>query len=958
MAINIGPKIGIDGEAQFRKELNNIIQQAKTLESEMKAVTSSFDENVDSQEKLEAQAKVLNQQIEVQDKRVEMLEQGLREAAKKFGDTATQTLKWEQALNEAKTTSNNMHSQLSKLENGVEDVTEELEDAEKASFGFGDAFAANLLAGSIIEGVKNLAGAIGDLADETMEYRKIMASLEISSERAGYTAEQTSEIYKGLYGVLGDEQTAATTTANLQAIGLEQEQLIEVTNAAIGAWATYGDSIPIDGLAESINETIQAGTVTGNFADVLNWAGTSEDEFNEKLAASKDVTERTNIVLNELAKQGLAEAGKAWQESNEDIVEANKSTADFQEITADLAKKFSPASTAVQDGFNKILRSASDMVDESDIEDFSEVLEDIADFVADDVLPVIKNLFDFIIDNKDYVISGLAGIGSAVAAWKIATTIKKVTDGIKALTTGVEGATFATKLLNGAWSTSPIGVVATTIGLVTTALGFLTIATNNETEAMKLAREEAENNRIAMEEANQAYWDAKAARSEAAEAELVQIENARVLVEELKTLADENGRVTEANKIRAEYILGQLNEALGTEFTMTGNQIDQYKTLEDQVYKTIEAKKTEILMNQALESYEEALKNISQAEKNYYTALEEYSARKQKIAEIEKKIDEISIENAKTRSTAKLTELGKERAALEAQLISEQSLLAQKETAYNSAKNTLDGIYQDMSLYSQAYTLSQQGETEKLLALLERQNDGFKTAEGTVNLSAQEQKRVLREQYEQSLVLLNNYRESYKEGMDGYSEETLKRLELLAEDARKEAEKVGINVGDGTLAGLEKSNGQIVADSIAIGANIVSGISLGVNNNKNQLSNAIIGVANVGIAAAKKTLGIHSPSKVFEEIGKFSAEGFEIGIYNEMDKAYQGISKRFQNTTLALSNSTLPFFTQAGTGHVYNDNAKFEIIINAAPGQSEDVIADVVMQKIQNAVQRKGAVFQ
>ena len=102
MAINIGPRlwrIGIDGEAQFRKELNNLIQQSKTLESEMKAVTSSFDQNADSQEKLEAQAKILNQQIEVQDKRVEMLEKGLQDAAKEYGDTATQTLKWEQELN-------------------------------------------------------------------------------------------------------------------------------------------------------------------------------------------------------------------------------------------------------------------------------------------------------------------------------------------------------------------------------------------------------------------------------------------------------------------------------------------------------------------------------------------------------------------------------------------------------------------------------------------------------------------------------------------------------------------------------------------------------------------------------------------------------------------------------------------------------------------------------------------
>ena len=140
-------------------------------------------------------------------------------------------------MNEAKTTANNMRSQLSKLGDGVEDVAEELEDAEEATFDFGDAFAANLLAGSIIEGVKSLAGEIGNLTEETKEYRKIMASLEVSSEQAGYTAEQTAETYKTLYGVLGDEQTAATTTANLQAIGLEQEKLAEITNATIGAWA-------------------------------------------------------------------------------------------------------------------------------------------------------------------------------------------------------------------------------------------------------------------------------------------------------------------------------------------------------------------------------------------------------------------------------------------------------------------------------------------------------------------------------------------------------------------------------------------------------------------------------------------------------------------------------------------------------------------------------------------------
>ena len=66
MAVNIGPKIGIDGEAEYRKQLNNIIEQAKTLDTEMRRVTSSFTENDSEQEKLSAQMKVLNEQIRVQ----------------------------------------------------------------------------------------------------------------------------------------------------------------------------------------------------------------------------------------------------------------------------------------------------------------------------------------------------------------------------------------------------------------------------------------------------------------------------------------------------------------------------------------------------------------------------------------------------------------------------------------------------------------------------------------------------------------------------------------------------------------------------------------------------------------------------------------------------------------------------------------------------------------------------
>lgn len=338
MAVNIGPRIGIDGEAQFRKEISNLIQQQKTLSSELKAVTSAFDKNDKSEESLTAQTKVLSQQIQVQQQRVEKLSQGLSESAKQFGETDSRTLKWKQSVNEATAELNRMKSQLSGLENSVDDVGDAMDDAGNGTSFFKD----SLSAGTIRDVVKGIAQTISDLIESTKEYRKIMASLETSSQAAGYTTEQTTETFRRLYGVLGDDQTAATATANLQAVGLSQEQLTGLTDAAIGAWARYGDSIPIDSLSEAINETIKTGTVTGTFADVLNWAGQSEDDFNAKLAEASNESERANMVLQAMVDQGLAQAGEAWQQNNQDIVAANEAQADLNESLGELSKILSP----------------------------------------------------------------------------------------------------------------------------------------------------------------------------------------------------------------------------------------------------------------------------------------------------------------------------------------------------------------------------------------------------------------------------------------------------------------------------------------------------------------------------------------------------------------------------------------------------------------------------------------
>lgn len=391
MATDIGARIGIDGEKSFRDSLSAVNAQLKNLGSEMKAVVSSFTGMEDSEESLTAQGKVLERSIQASADKISLLTgqserakekldglaKELDEATRSFGANSTEAIRAQNAynkqvrvvnnletqINSATADMNKMKRQMDSLGKSADDLSDDLKDAgreaESAGSSFKDAFAGGVIAGA----VQSLVSGIVSLVESTKEYNKIMGTLDVSSQKAGYSAEQTQQTYTQLYGVLGDNQSAATAAANLQALKLSQEQLIQMTDGAIGAWATYGDSIPIDGLAESINETVKAGTVTGSFADVLNWAGTSEDDFNKKLEATKTESERANLVLQELSKQGLTQAAEAWRVNNAELEAANRASADLESTMGQFGTMLMPAVTSVKTMANTLLEDLLSVTD-------------------------------------------------------------------------------------------------------------------------------------------------------------------------------------------------------------------------------------------------------------------------------------------------------------------------------------------------------------------------------------------------------------------------------------------------------------------------------------------------------------------------------------------------------------------------------------------------------------------
>lgn len=385
----ISTSIKLDGEQEFKKQMSSVDSELKTLKSEMALVTSEFKGQANSVDALTDKNRILRQQYDQQAEKVRALQQAVADSVDAYGEADRKTDEYQRQLNYARIALNNLNEELRQNEKyldearssadraatSIDEYGREVQQAAQESGGvqlsspfkglddaigklgsLKGALVGGAAVGAVVAGVQAVTDAITEVVDASEEYRKVMGTLEVSSQAAGYTTEQTAQTYERLYSVLGDSQTAATTTANLQAIRLSQEELMQITDASIGAWARYGDSIPIDGLAEAINETIQAGQVTGTFADVLNWAGTSEDEFNAKLEAANSSTERAKIVLEELARQGLAEAGQAWIDVNEDIVAANESQLRFEEAQAELGEKLSPVRDWLRDlgtaGFN------------------------------------------------------------------------------------------------------------------------------------------------------------------------------------------------------------------------------------------------------------------------------------------------------------------------------------------------------------------------------------------------------------------------------------------------------------------------------------------------------------------------------------------------------------------------------------------------------------------------------
>ena len=506
------------------------------------------------------------------------------------------------------------------------------------------------------------------------------------------------------------------------------------------------------------------------------------------------------------------------------------------------------------------------------------------------------------------------------------------------LTRKISLATAAQLAWNAVQNANPVGLAIATTAALAGIITAVVIATNKETEAEKALREQNEKLLEDTNERIKAYGELKERQTESVNASLAENEHIKTLADSLMSLADEDGRVTDANKARAEFILNQLNSALGTEYKMTGNQIQNYKDLQSEIYKTIEAKKLEILMSAQEEKYKNAIQNKDKAEADMATAwangayaLDLIAEKQEKIKEIQEEL--IALNNDANASDFEITQKGEELVRLNEQI---DALKETNKTAietYNKASEEYKNYANDIITYESASTMALAGQTDAAIDYLSKQNGAFLTASAAKEKYANDSQRALTELGNQYLGSLQATSIAFEQYLKNPSDATLNYLKTALNNlssAKQEFEKAG---GDSAKGFVNSMNGIEISfkpfldkikaqeeDFKANGKYIPLGIAQGIEDGKPSAITAAIKMIADILTATRNAAEIKSPSRLFKrEVGKYIPLGTAGGItentnsvvkaaVNMVDKTVDGAAARIIDTKYKLSDAAKQAF--------------------------------------------------
>lgn len=757
------------------------------------------------------------------------------------------------------------------------------------NFGISSKQAFNIL----VQGEQQGLNYSNELLDNVNEY-------SVQFKKLGFTVEDMFGIFKS-----GAESGAF----NLDKIG---DAVKEFSIRAID-----GSKTTIDGYQKlGLNADIMA----KKFANGGEEAKKAFVEIIKKIASMEDKVKQSEV--------GVDLFGTMWEDLGSDVVVA-----------------FSNMEKGFNSSFNSMEDSANNLYDNTvnKAKTTMRKLTELAVKLGDKLIPII----DKVVDKVDIFVDGLDKLndkqidnilrigGMVTAIGPLIKIVGKGTNAVGNISNGIEIFTKALKVSKGEAISdeksinnlskafkvlkSPVGIAAGTITATTLAIALLTKKTKEEMAVI--------------DEANKKINDSVTARNSTLdsiksnmEANLAEIDNVKVLNSELKVLVDENGKVKDGYKDRANFILNELNKALGTEYSLNGDIINSYKDMQNEIEKTIKKKEAQLILEANEEQYKEAIKNKTKA-------LEERAETYNKILELGKKIQDS--ENNKNgimdlgvfeRNTMidEYNELVKTYENLGGQLESyngsiekyqanQELFLTGTDEAYKKIADSISRTNTDINdnvKGSLSERLQLQTEAlEKDKEIYEQEKETNKNVKDSIYFKNVEESQKNLELTKNTLIEMTGtaenmtpeVTEAWKTLANSSNTEYSNALSKLPLETQEKIKGiVGTIDGDKTISESAGTLGDNLANSFfngvgakKLGKNVIKGLEKGFTDSEAQsgLVGTIGGVGNKILSTFKSVLGIHSPSRKTKQDGIYLLQGMSRGIIEGTPDAIKSVKE-------------------------------------------------------------------
>ena len=371
------------------KQLNNLDKVIEKITENAKEL--KIEPSVEGMKEAERQLDNLNATIDNQRYQLKNYREEYQKVSDEFGNASDEALALERKILNLESTidknirkSDNMAKALGDMEDAFDDaakaadaagekfdgsagsvdsLNKKLDDTKPAAEGAGNSVSVlDVSLGNLVaQGISAAISGINDLLDSTKEYRKEMSLLTQNAADAGVSMQITNEAMRSLNAITGETDSNLEAVSNLLASGFKDNGLLDAVDTLSGAVIKFPDTIKIENLAESLQETIATGEATGQLSELLGRLGISVEDYNERLARLSE-SQRGNYTISLLQQKGLADVNEEYRKNNESLIDAANAEYDFNQAMAELAEVLDPIRTEILTEINKLLTEHKDEI--------------------------------------------------------------------------------------------------------------------------------------------------------------------------------------------------------------------------------------------------------------------------------------------------------------------------------------------------------------------------------------------------------------------------------------------------------------------------------------------------------------------------------------------------------------------------------------------------------------------